>query len=340
MVGLNVAIVGATGAVGEQMRLILESRRFPVKNLKLAASERSAGQKLKFNGRFIEVEKLTAETFNNVDLALFSAGADVSRQFAPLAKEKGAIVIDNSSAFRQEPDVPLVVPEVNRAELAKHKGIIANPNCSTIQMVVVLKPLHDLYELKRVVVSTYQAVSGTGRRAVVELLNQSKAFLAKQTVKASVYPKQIAFNVLPHIDVFQSNGYSKEEMKMILETRKIMQLPELKITATTVRVPVITGHSEAVNVEFKKPVSLEVAREALAQAPGVTVLDDPQNLIYPSPLEHAGQDSCFVGRLRVDESVSSGLNLWIVSDNLRKGAALNAIQIAECLITDKLLNLH
>lgn len=340
MVGLTIAIVGATGAVGEQMRLILESRRFPVKNLKLAASERSAGQKLKFNGQFIEVEKLTAETFHNVDIALFSAGAAVSRQFAPIAKEKGAIVIDNSSAFRQEPDVPLVVPEVNRAELAKHKGIIANPNCSTIQMVVVLKPLHDLFELKRVVVSTYQAVSGTGRRAVAELLNQTKAFLAKHAIKAEVYPKQIAFNLLPHIDVFQPNGYTKEEMKMILETRKIMQLPELKITATTVRVPVITGHSESVNVEFKKPVSLEVAREALAQAPGVTLLDDPENLIYPTPLEQAGQDSCFVGRLRVDESVSSGLNLWIVSDNLRKGAALNAIQIAECLITDKLINLH
>lgn len=340
MLGLNVAIVGATGAVGEQMRLILASRRFPVKNLKLLASKRSAGQRVKFNEQFVEVEELTENSFTGVDIALFSAGAEVSRLFAPVAKKAGAIVIDNSSAFRQEPDVPLVVPEVNQADLVKHKGIISNPNCSTIQMVVVLKPLHDLFTLKRVVVSTYQAVSGTGRRAVTELLNESKAFLAKQAITPEVYPKQIAFNLLPHIDVFQPNGYTKEEMKMVLETKKIMSLPDLKITATTVRVPVITGHSEAVNVEFYKPISVAVAREALAQAPGVTVLDDPEHFIYPTPLEVAGQDSCFVGRIRIDDSVASGLNLWIVSDNLRKGAALNAIQIAECLIADKLINLH
>lgn len=340
MLGLNIAIVGATGAVGEQMRLILESRRFPVKKLKLLASKRSVGKRFKFNQQFLEVEELTEDAFKEIDIALFSAGAQISRLFAPKAKEAGTIVIDNSSAFRQEPDVPLVVPEVNRQELVKHKGIIANPNCSTIQMVVVLKPLHDLFTLKRVVVSTYQAVSGTGKRAVAELLKQTQAFLSKKEITAEVYPKQIAFNLLPHIDVFQPNGYTKEEMKMILETRKIMGLPDLKITATTVRVPVITSHSEAVNVEFEKPVSLEVAREALAQAPGVTVLDEPENNLYPTPFEVAGQDSCFVGRLRVDDSVKSGLNLWIVSDNLRKGAALNAIQIAECLITDKLINLR
>lgn len=326
-----VAIAGATGAVGEEMRQVLEERDFPVAELRLLASHRSAGRTLSFKGEDLEVRELGAGSFEGVDIALFSAGATISRQYAPSAVEAGAIVVDNSSAFRMEPDVPLVVPEVNACEVAKHRGIIANPNCSTIQMVVVLKPLHDAAGLKRVVVSTYQAVSGTGRRAIEELDAQTRAITEGREAVCEVYPHQIAFNALPHIDVFLDNGYTKEEMKMVGETRKIMGLPDLALTATTVRVPVFISHSESVNAEFVSDLPPQRARELLAQAPGVAVLDDPGGNIYPLAVDAAGRDECFVGRIRADESVDHGLNLWIVADNLRKGAALNAVQIAEIL---------
>ncbi len=261
-----------------------------------------------------------------------SAGSGISLDYAPVARAAGAVVIDNSSAWRMDPDVPLVVPEVNPDALANHGGIIANPNCSTIQMVVALKPLHDLWKMKRVVVSTYQAVSGTGREAVDELLEQTRDILADRDPHSEVYAHPIAFNLFPHIDVFQDSGYSKEEIKMIAETRKIMDLPELRITATTARVPIITGHSESVNIEFRRKVSVAEARRVLASAPGVVLLDDPENNGYPTPLAAAGTDSTYVGRVRRDESVENGLNIWVVADNLRKGAALNAVQIAEALV--------
>ncbi|MEW6188740.1 MAG: aspartate-semialdehyde dehydrogenase [Actinomycetota bacterium] len=328
----NVAIVGATGAVGEEMRNILEERNFPVANLRLLASERSVGRRLTFRRTGVAVEQLSPDSFKDVDVALFSAGASISEEFAPLAVKAGAIVIDNSSAFRMKEDVPLVVPEVNPEALKDHKGVIANPNCSTIQMVVVLKPLHDRAKIRRIVVSTYQAVSGTGRKAVQELLDQAKAYLAGEEIISGVYPHQIVFNLLPHIDVFLENGYTKEEMKMVDETRKIFGEPEMKITATCVRVPVFVAHSEAVNIETERKISASEARRILENAPGVVVIDDPENLAYPMPIFAAGKDACYVGRIREDESVRCGLNLWIVSDNLRKGAALNAVQIAELLI--------
>ena len=330
----NVAVVGATGAVGEQMRRILESRDFPVGVLRLLASVKSEGQRLTWRRTGVLVEALTENSFSDIDIALFSAGSEISRTYAPIARDAGAVVIDNSSAWRMDEDVPLVVPEVNRGALAAHKGIIANPNCSTIQMVVALKPLHDKWGLKRVVVSTYQAVSGTGRQAVEELLAQARAYLAGEPIQPEVYPHQIAFNLLPHIDVFGADGYSNEERKMINETRKIMELPGLAVTATTVRVPVVTGHAESINVEFAGSPDIGAVRRILAAAPGVEVVDDPENAEYPTPIFAAGKDSCFVGRLRLDESVANGLNFWVVADNLRKGAALNAVQIAECLISD------
>jgi aspartate-semialdehyde dehydrogenase len=333
----KVAIVGATGVVGEELRRVLEQRSFPVADLKLLASARSAGRKLTFKRTAVVVEELKEDSFNGVELALFSAGATVSREYAPLAVKAGAVVVDNSSAFRMEKNVPLVVPEVNPDDISLHQGIIANPNCSTIQMVVVLKPLHDQAKIRRIVVSTYQSVSGTGREAMDELLNQVRAILAKEEVNPQVYPYQIAFNVLPHIDVFLENGYTKEEMKMVNETRKIMHEPELKITATTVRVPVFIGHSESINIELEKPLSVEEARRILTQAPGVKVIDDPEATLYPVPIQVAGTDECFVGRIRQDESVANGLNLWVVADNLRKGAALNAVQIAELLVQNNLL---
>lgn len=329
----NVAIVGATGAVGERMRLILEERQFPVGSLRLLASRRSRGTRLSFQGRVVEVEELRSDSFNDIDIALFSAGSEVSGEFAPVAAKAGAIVIDNSSRFRMDEDVPLVVPEVNMSDAMSHSGIIANPNCSTIQMVVALKPLYDAYGLQRVVVSTYQAVSGSGRRAVAELERQTAEIAAGKPPTFEVYPRQIVGNVLPHIDVFGQGGYTREELKMIEETRKIMHLPELKITATTVRVPVVTGHSESVNAEFERPIpNLEHVREVLAGAPGVELVDAPEKGEYPTAIEAAGKDEVFVGRLRLDTSVPSGINLWIVSDNLRKGAALNAVQIAEALV--------
>lgn len=330
--GYKVAIVGATGLVGEEMRAVLQERRFPVRELKLLASSRSAGRTLSWGDRQVEVETLISDSFTGVDIALFSAGSGVSLDYAPAARDAGAVSIDNSSAWRMDPDVPLVVPEVNSGALADHGGIIANPNCSTIQLVVALKPLHDLWKMKRVVISTYQAVSGTGREAVDELLEQTRDILADRAPRADIYAHPIAFNLFPHIDVFQDSGYSKEEIKMIAETRKIMGLPQLRITATAARVPVVTGHSESVNIEFEREIDLAQARQVLADSPGITLLDDPKTDSYPTPLAAAGTDSTYIGRLRRDESVENGLNLWVVADNLRKGAALNAVQIAEVLV--------
>lgn len=332
--GYAVAVVGATGAVGREMVNILQQRGFPVSELRLLASERSAGKTIPFKGRQLTVDRLDEKSFEGVQIALFSAGASVSMQYAPVAAKAGCIVIDNTSAFRMDPEVPLVVPEVNEHAigLCKKKRIIANPNCSTIQMVVVLKPIHDAVKIKRVVVSTYQSVSGTGQKAIDELTRQSRAILSSEKVEPSVYPYQIAFNCLPHIDVFLDHGYTKEEMKMITETTKIMEDQSIAVTATTVRVPVYCGHSESVNIETKEKISAAEARELLCRAPGVSVVDDPGSLLYPYPAMAAGKDETFVGRIREDTSIPNGLNLWIVADNLRKGAALNSIQIAECLI--------
>jgi len=334
----TVAVVGATGAVGREMIKTLEQRNFPVKKLIPLASSRSAGKSVRFRGEAVEVEELKPESFEGVDIALFSAGGERSKQFAPEAVKRGAVVIDNSSAFRMDPEVPLVVPEVNPEDVEWHKGIIANPNCSTIQMVVVLKPLHDLARVKRVVVSTYQAVSGAGAEAVEELKEQTRAVLEGRPVPPPrKIPKQIAFNCVPHIDVFFEDGYTKEEMKMVNETKKIMHDDSIKVSPTCVRVPVFVGHSEAVNVEFEKPVSVEEARRVLEGAPGVKVVDDFKSLLYPTPIDVAGKDEVLVGRIRKDDTIENGLNLWIVGDNLRKGAALNAVQIAELLIEKGLI---
>jgi aspartate-semialdehyde dehydrogenase len=300
--------------------------------LRPLASARSAGERVSFHDHELVVRELSKDSFEGVDIALFSAGADISREFAPLAVKAGAVVIDNSAAWRMDKNVPLVVPEVNRADIAKHQGIIANPNCSTIQMVVALKPLHDAARIKRVVVTTFQAVSGTGKEAMDELLEESQELLSFQEPTPKVYPYQIAFNCLPHIDDFLPSGYTKEEMKMLHETRKIMGDDSIRVTATTVRVPVYVGHSESVNIETEKKLSANEARAILCEAPGVLLYDDPAHKIYPMPIEAAGKDDVYVGRVREDESVPNGLNLWIVADNLRKGAALNAIQIAEELI--------
>jgi aspartate-semialdehyde dehydrogenase len=328
----TVAVVGATGAVGNEMVSILEERNFPVGDLRLLASERSEGKKIEFKGKNINVNKLTKDSFKGVDIALFSAGASRSLKFAPIAVKSGAVVIDNSSAFRMEPDVPLVVPEVNKHALKKHKGIIANPNCSTIQMVVALKPIHDAVQIKRIVVSTYQSVSGTGKKAIAELEQQTRDLFSLKEVAVSVYPHQIAFNCIPQIDVFMDNGYTKEEMKMANETKKIMEDDSIRVTATTVRVPVFAAHSESVNIETHKKITRDKVRKLLLKAPGVEVADDPKNSIYPLAINAAGRDEVFVGRIREDESIDNGINMWIVSDNLRKGAALNAVQIAEILI--------
>jgi aspartate-semialdehyde dehydrogenase len=336
----RVAVVGATGAVGKEMISVLEERAFPVSELIPLASYRTAGTQVSFDNQSIIVKELKTDSFEGIDIALFSAGAGVSNEFAPLAVKAGTVVVDNSSAFRMNPEVPLVVPEVNPDAIKTHKGIIANPNCSTIQMVVALKPIHDHAKIKRIVVATYQAVSGTGKEAVDELLDQSKMIFNFQQneIQPTVYPHQIAFNCLPHIDVFLENGYTKEEMKMVNETKKIMGDDSVQVTATTVRVPVFVGHSEAVNVELEKPLSPEECRKILQKSPGVIVVDDPARNIYPLPINAAGEDSVFVGRIRRDETVPSGLNLWIVADNLRKGAALNAVQIAEMLIGHRVMN--
>ena len=328
----RVAIVGATGLVGQEFIRILEQRDFPMSSVRLLASDRSAGRKLFVRHEEIEVEETVPESFENIDIALFSAGGDTSRHFSPMAARAGAVVVDNSSAFRMDPGVPLVVPEVNPEDIKWHRGIIANPNCSTIQMVVALYPLHKVNPIKRVIVDTYQAVSGTGSVAVEELTTQTKQVLEGQEVVSSVYPHQIAFNVLPEIDVFLDNAYTKEEWKMVEETRKIMHANEIAISATCVRVPVFTGHSEAVNIEFSRPMSPDEARQILARAPGVKVLDDTTVSLYPHAWLAAGTDEVYVGRIRQDASHPSGLAMWVVSDNLRKGAALNTIQIAEEMI--------
>jgi aspartate-semialdehyde dehydrogenase len=328
----RVAIVGATGLVGQEFIKILEQRNFPMGSISLCASDRSAGKKMLVNKEEFEVKETTPESFKDIDIALFSAGADISRHFSPIAAKAGAVVVDNSAAFRMESWVPLVVPEINPEDIKWHKGIIANPNCSTIQMIVALNPLHKINPIKRIIVTTFQSVSGTGSAAIEELTNQAKQTLKGQEVVPHVYPHQIAFNILPEIDVFLDTGYTKEERKMVDETRKIMHAPEILVSATCVRVPVFVSHSEAVNVEFTHPISPEQARDILAKAPGVKVLDDPTVSLYPQPWAAAGTDPVYVGRIRRDSSHQNGLVMWIVSDNIRKGAALNAIQIAEELI--------
>jgi len=336
----NVAVVGATGAVGKEMISTLESRKFPVGDISLLASSRSAGEIVEFGGKEITVQELAKDSFEGIDIALFSAGASVSKEFAPIAAKGGTVVVDNSSAFRMDDGVPLVVPEVNPHALKTHKNIIANPNCSTIQMVMPLKPIHDAYKIKRVVVSTYQAVSGTGKGAMDELFEQSKliARFNKDEIVPVVYPRQIAFNLLPHIDVFEDSGYTKEEMKMVNETVKIMEDDSIMISPTCVRVPVFISHSESVNIETEKPVeSLDAFRKMLNDFDGVRVFDDPSKWEYPTPFEISGEDDVFVGRIRRDFSVKNGVNMWVVADNLRKGAALNAVQIAELLAAQGLV---
>lgn len=335
----NVAIVGATGVVGVEMAKVLEQRDFPVEKLVPLASERSSGKNMTFKGKQIPVIVLDKNSFEGIDIALFSAGATISKKFAPIAAKAGAVVIDNSSAWRMDPEVPLVVPEVNPEEAFKHKGIIANPNCSTIQMVVALKPIHDAAKIKRVVVSTYQSVSGWGKEAVEQLEKEVETIASgefrdyKNTNGINkVLPAQIAFNVIPHIDVFEENDYTKEEMKCVNETRKIMKEPNLSVTATCVRVPVFRCHSEAVNIQTEKKISVQEVKELLNNASGVKVVDNPSSGVYPLAINADGKDEVFVGRIREDTSIKNGLNLWIVSDNLRKGAALNAVQIAELLI--------
>lgn len=329
----KVAIVGATGAVGEQMREVLAERQFPISELRLLASKKSEGTKLRFKGSELTVEETTPDSFKGIDIALFSAGGSVSQTFAPHAVNAGAVVIDNTSAFRMDPEIPLVVPEVNRHAIAgyKKRGIIANPNCSTIQMVVVLKPLHDEAVIKRVVVTTFQAVSGAGRSAMKELANQSIAIFNNKEYEIKKFPHRIAFNCLPHIGSFLDNLYTQEEMKMVQETQKIFEDNKIQVTATTVRVPVFSCHGEAINIEFEKPITHDRARELLCCTEAVEVLDDPSNNVYPMGTDVVGSDLTYVGRIREDHTVKYGINLWCVADNLRKGAATNAVQIAQVL---------
>ena len=329
-----VAVVGATGLVGRKMIETLENRNFPVKAIKFLASERSRGKKLAYKGEEIPVEVLDENSFKGIEIALFSAGGSTSKKFAPIAAKDGCVVVDNSSAWRMDPKVPLVVPEVNAHEIKNHKGIIANPNCSTIQMVVALKPIHDFARIQRVVVSTYQAVSGAGQNAVQELINQIQAYVEGKPLEVKVFPHQILFNCIPQIpqkDAFEANGYTNEEMKMVNETKKIMGDPNIKVTATTVRVPVINSHSESVNIQTEKKVTVEKAREILANAPGIVLMDDPAKQVYPLATVAVGRWETFVGRIREDISHPSALDMWIVADNLLKGAAYNAVQIAEYL---------
>ena len=334
----NVALVGATGAVGEEMREVLEERLFPIGELRFLASERSAGKTLKFGLKNIRVEVLKEDSFRDMDIALFSAGGAVSAKFAPLAVDQGAVVIDNTAHFRMEPEVPLVVPEVNPREIAHHarRGVVANPNCSTIQMVVALKPIHDVARIRRVVVSSYQSVSGAGRMGIEELSRQSIALFNGGEIKREKFPHQIAFNCIPHIDSFMDSGYTKEEMKIVNETQKILGDSSIRITATAVRVPVFCSHSESVNIETEKKLAAAEVKAILRDAPGILLCDDPKENIYPLAVDAVGKDAILVGRIREDESIPNGINLWIVADNLRKGAALNAVQIAEILIRDYL----
>lgn len=335
----NVAVVGATGAVGEALLTVLAERDFPINKLYAVASQRSAGQMLDFKDEVIEVQDIEEFDFSQVEIALFSAGSSVSEKYAPIAASYGCVVIDNTSCFRYDPEIPLVVPEVNpeAIELFPTRYIIANPNCSTIQMVVALKPLHDHAMIRHIHVSTYQAVSGSGNQAIQELIHQCGELLNGRPIKPSVYPEQIAFNVLPQIDEFQDNGYTREEMKMVWETKKIFSDDTIEVNPTTVRVPVLYGHSEAIHVTFQQPITPQKARELLVKAPGVTVKDDFSKVRYPTPITDAvGQDDVFVGRIRQDLDDPYGLNLWVVADNIRKGAATNAVQIAEILLKNYL----
>ncbi|VAV84766.1 Aspartate-semialdehyde dehydrogenase [hydrothermal vent metagenome] len=334
----NIAVVGATGAVGKEILNVLEQRKFPVGELTLLASERTAGEILTFKGEDYVVGLLDKADFTGVDIGLFSPGGSVSAKYAPVAAAAGCVVVDNTSHFRMDPDVPLVVPEVNPDDVAKYvkKNIIANPNCSTIQMVVALKPIHDAFRIKRIVVSTYQSVSGSGRVAMDELSSQVTDIFSMRSPTKEVYPHQIAFNCLPHIDDFLDSGYTKEEQKMVDETRKIFGDDSIKVSATAVRVPVFVGHGESINIETEDPITAQEVREILSQAPGVEVVDDPSKSLYPLQLNSAECDEVFVGRIRSDDTVENGINMWVVSDNLRKGAALNAVQIAELLIRDYL----
>lgn len=328
----NIAIAGATGAVGETFLQILEERNFPIGNLKLLASSRSVGKKMCFKGKEYFVEELTENSFDGVDIALFSAGGSRSLQFAPAAVKSGAVVIDNSSAFRMDDNVPLVVPEVNPEDAYTHQGIIANPNCTTIIMLVPLKPLHDYATVKRVIVSSYQSTSGAGAKAMEELKAQTQAWVKGEPIKVEQFAHQILFNVIPHVDSFTDNWYTKEEMKMFNETRKMLHSTDISVSATCVRVPVLTAHSESVFIETEKKITREKAIELLSGANGVKVVDDPHNKVYPMPLDAAGQDLCYVGRIREDIASSNGLSFWVSGDQLRKGAATNAVQIAELLI--------
>lgn len=335
---LNIAILGATGRVGQELIKVLEERNFPVKEFRPLASARSKDAKITFNGKEYPVQEPSEEAFKGIDIVLASAGAEISEKLSPLAVKQGACVIDNSNAFRMDPSVPLVVPEVNGHTLKNHKGIIANPNCSTSQLVVVLKPLHEAAGLKRVIVSTYQSVSGAGKEAMDELELQTKALTEGKKYEPQVFQKQISHNLIPHIDKFLPNGYTKEEMKVVQETQKIMELPDLPVTCTAVRVPVFVSHSESVLVELDKPLSPEKAREVLSKAEAVEVWDEPENSHYPTPLDTAGRDPVYVGRIRIDTSSPNGLNFWVVADNLRIGAALNAVRIAEYLLDNNLLH--
>ena len=328
----TVAIVGATGAVGAEMLVCLEQRNFPLGKLKLLASARSAGKRLKFRGEDVVVEELTHDSFAGVDIALFSAGGGISKEFAPSAAAAGAVVIDNSSAFRMDADVPLVVPEINpQAAKNRPRGIIANPNCTTIISLMALAPLHEAFGLKAVIASSYQAVSGSGAQGIIELEEQVNAIVSGKPFTPKVYPRQIAFNVIPQVDVFTDNGYTKEELKMLNESRKIMGLSELKVSCTCVRVPVYRSHSVSITAQFEKPVDVDAARAAYAGKPGVQVVDDPSNKIFPVPLDTTGKDDCLVGRIRKNIVLDNALDLWVVGDQVRKGAALNAVQIAEIL---------
>ena len=333
----SIAVVGATGAVGQVFLSILEERDFPLKSIRLCASERSVGKKLKVMGEEIAVEMATRELLSKVDFAFISASSAVSRELAPLAAENGTVAIDDSSAFRMEPHVPLVVPEVNGDDLNHHKGIVSIPNCTTTPLVMALKPLHEKNPVKRVIAATYQSVTGTGTAAAQELRDQSRAVLDGEQASAHVYPHQIAFSVLPHVEPFWDNGYTNEEMKMQNEARKIMHSPDLRVSSTCVRVPVVVSHSEAVNVEFSDAISPGEVREILADAPGVRVVDDPQSNVYPMPIQAEGEDDVFVGRIRADLALDNGIAMWLSCDNLRKGAALNAIQIAEEMLERDLL---
>jgi len=332
LIKVNVAVVGATGAVGREMVKILEERNFPIKNLFLFASEKSAGEVINFRSKAVKIQELNKSSFNDIDIALFSAGSFISKKFAPIAAKMGAVVIDNSSAFRMDSRVPLVVPEVNHQDIKKHKGIIANPNCSTIQLVVALKPILDIAGIKKIIVSTYQSVSGTGKDAIDELTSQTEQILDNKKVTRKVYPHQIAFNVLPHIDVFEDNKYTKEEMKLVHETNKIFGNTKIKVTATAVRVPVYFGHSESVYLETEKKLSIKKLSNIYLKTSGVKLVDDIDNDKYPLAIMSEIYDEVMIGRLRKDLYEPNGINMWIVANNLRKGAALNAVQIAENLI--------